>query len=139
MALETVDRAEEARKIYGQLVASSFSQKNRRNALQLLQGLEITMKLRKRGPQSVKPIVDMASLHTMSAVLSRGLTNEWDNYKKKDAPLTPWFEGLGKSDAELFKVESLADAYNLLMRALSPLKSEQIPSGDMITIAENIE
>ena len=90
MALETVDRSDEARKIYGQLVTSSNSDKNRRNALQLLQGLEITMKLRKRGPQTVKPIVDYASLQSMSNILSQGLTNEWNDYKKKDVAVSPW-------------------------------------------------
>jgi hypothetical protein len=130
MALETVDRSEEARKIYGQLVTSSNSDKNRRNALQLLQGLEITMKLRKRGPQTVKPIVDYASLQSMSNILSQGLTNEWNDYKKKDVAVSPW---IGLDDAQkeedLFKVNALSDAYYIFLRALIPLKFEKIPTG----------
>lgn len=129
MALETVDRSEEARKIYGQLVAVSYSQKVRRNALGLLQGLELTMKLKKRGPQTTAPIVDMQSLNSLSAVISQGLTNEWDQYKKKEFTVTPWLDLGGKSDEELFKVETIFDAYNLIIRALSPLKLEKLPSG----------
>lgn len=127
MALETVDRSEEARKIYGQLVTVNFSQKIRRNALQLLQGLEITLKLKKRGPQTVKPVVDMESLQTMKAILSQGLTNEWDQYKKKDIKVDAWID-YGKKDEELFKLTTLLDVYFVLLKALSPLKSEKIPS-----------
>ena len=48
MALETVDRTDEAREIYGKLVTINWSQKTKRNALQLLQGLDITMKIRQQ-------------------------------------------------------------------------------------------
>jgi len=52
-----------------------------------------------------------------------GLTNEWDSYKKKgpDTRAVPWFE----DDARLGtieKVQSLFDAYYVLLRAINPLK-----------------
>lgn len=46
MALETVDRVDEAREIYGKLASVSWSDKTRRNALQLIQGLDITKQIR---------------------------------------------------------------------------------------------
>jgi hypothetical protein len=90
MALETVDRAEESRKIYGQLVSVNVSPKVKRSALQLLQGLEITMKLRKRGNMSTKPVMDYESLQTMSSMLSTALTDEWAEYKKKEYNALTW-------------------------------------------------
>ena len=126
MVLETVDRAEEARKIYGQLVTVNVSPKVKRSALQLLQGLEITMKLRKKGSLSNKPVMDYESLQTMSSILSTALTDEWADYKKKESTSLTWIEG--KSEEELYKLETNIDVYNLLVRAAVPLKSEKIPS-----------
>jgi hypothetical protein len=60
------------------------------------------------------------------AILSAGLTNEWDQYKKKDSVISPSY---GKTDEALFKLETFADVYFLLaVNALLPLKSEKVPS-----------
>lgn len=126
MVLETVDREEEARSIYGQLATVSSSPKIRRNAFQLLQGLELTMKLRRKGPILNKPVLDMESLQAMSSMLSVGLTNEWDQYKKKNIAYTVSLEG--KKDEDLYKLETIFDTYNLLLKVISSsLKAEKIP------------
>ena len=83
MALETVDRAEDARKLYGKLLTQSTSSKIRRNALGLVQGLDIVSKLRKDIGVDNTPLMDYESMHAISMKLKEGLTNEWDDYKKK--------------------------------------------------------
>jgi hypothetical protein len=82
MALETVSRADDARKLYGQLITQSTNSKVRRSALQLVQGLDLVSRLRK-DIASEAPIVDYASLQSISMQLREGLKNEWDDYKKK--------------------------------------------------------
>lgn len=130
MALETVDRTDEAREIYGRLVTISWSQKTKRNALQLLQGLDITLKIRQQGMDSTfKPMSDAqaaaqsAAMSSIQEALRPGLTNAWNEYKKGDAQ--PWFDDGGKEIASL-RIDNCKDAYYLLERVFSPLK--KIPS-----------
>ena len=130
MALETVDRTDEAREIYGRLVTISWSQKTKRNALQLLQGLDITLKIRQQGMDSTfKPMSDAqaaaqsAAMSSIQEALRPGLTNAWNEYKKGDAQ--PWFDDGGKEIASI-RIDTCKDAYNLLERVFSPLK--KIPS-----------
>lgn len=134
MALETVDRSEDARKIYGQLITSSWNQKTRRNALSLLQGLDITSKIRKDlSPR--KPIVDHESMISISMALKKGLTNEWDDYKKdrnKNDNLLPWYDESVVKDDEVTRIENLEDAYSMLMKLANPLKE---PSTEMVVKA----
>lgn len=124
MALETVDRTDDARKIYGQLIASCLSSKTRRNALGLLQGLDITSKIRKDlSPR--KPIVDEEAMLSVSKALEKGLRNEWDMYDKKDYKnkdnLLPWYDDdLDKKVND--KMETLRDAYFALLKVANPLK-----------------
>ena len=66
MALETVERTDEARKIYGKLIAISWSPSIRRNALALVQGLDIAARISKQLPGTQKPAIDMASLYLIS-------------------------------------------------------------------------
>jgi len=68
MALETVDRTDEARKIYGKLLAVSWSTKVRRNALGLVQGLDIAAKIRKTDTGTRKPAMDMANMEIVAQV-----------------------------------------------------------------------
>lgn len=130
MALETVDRTDEAREIYGRLVTISWSQKTKRNALQLLQGLDITLKIRQQGmDSSFKPMSDAqaaaqsAAMSSIQEALRPGLTNAWNEYKKGDAQ--PWFDDGGKEIASI-RIDTCKDAYYLLERVFSPLK--KIPS-----------
>ena len=66
MALETVERTDEARKIYGKLIAISWSPSIRRNALALVQGLDIAARISKQLPGTQKPALDMAGLYLIS-------------------------------------------------------------------------
>lgn len=131
MALETVDRSDEARAMYGKLASVSWSQTVRRNAVQLLEGLDITKKLRQDGVTTTAPIVDLVYMQSLSEQLKVGLTNEWNDYKKKDKRNTKsikrWFEDDDVAVVnELERVRDLRSAYYLLLRALNPLK--KIPS-----------
>jgi hypothetical protein len=134
MALETVDRADDARKVYGQLITSCWNQKARRNALQLLQGLDITAKI-KKNLTPAKPVVDYEILISVSKALEKGLTNEWDDYKKhkKRDNLLPWYEDeIMNDDASKLRVTNLEEAYIVLMRVANPLKET---SSDLIARA----
>jgi hypothetical protein len=61
MCLETVDRADDARRIYGKLAATSWSPNIKRNALQLISGLDITKQIRNdiSGPKSAMDVEGM--------------------------------------------------------------------------------
>jgi len=128
MALETVDRADEARSMYGRLASKSWSAKIRRQALQLLQGLDITKKLRQDPSGKQKPIMELQYMEQISEKLKEGLTNEWDDYKKKPRKKkpVPWYEDDKKYGAALERVERVEDAYYLLLKSLNPLK--KVPS-----------
>ena len=133
MALETVDRTDEAREIYGKLVTINWSQKTKRNALQLLQGLDITLKIRQQGMDSTyKPMSDAqaaaqsAAMSSIQEALRPGLTNAWNEYKKGDAQ--PWFDDGGKEIASI-RIDTFKDAFYLLERVFSPL--QKIPSALM--------
>eukprot|EP01041_Mallomonas_annulata_P000619 gene619-1195_t len=127
MALETVQRSDDARSVYGRLATTSWSQKIRRQALQLMQGLDITQKLRQDGVTTQAPVMDLVYMTQISEKLKEGLTNEWDDYKKKDKKkVAAWFEDDEKVGARLEKVTNIRDAYYLLLRAMNPLK--KVPS-----------
>ena len=133
MALETVDRTDEAREIYGKLVTINWSQKTRRNALQLLQGLDITLKIRQQGMDGTnRPMSDAqaaaqsAAMSSIQEALRPGLRNAWNEYKKGDP--SPWFDDGGKEIASI-RIDSFKDAYYLLERVFSPL--QKIPSALM--------
>lgn len=126
MALETVERTDEAREIYGKLVTINWSQKTRRNALQLLQGLDITLKIKQQGfrPMSdAQAAAQSAAMSSIQEALKPGLRNAWNEYKKGDA--TPWFDDGGKEIASI-RIDTFKDAYYLLERVFSPL--QKIPS-----------
>lgn len=126
MVLETVDRGEESRKIYGQLGATNSSPRIKKSAMQLLQGLEITLKLRKKGFTTSKPVIDMEAMQTMSNLLSVGLTDEWSTYQRENTPKL-WV--YGKTGDDLYKLETIYDTYTLLIRCLSStLFLEKVPS-----------
>jgi hypothetical protein len=88
MALETVNRTDDARKMYGRLLTQSSNSKVRRNALGLLQGLELVSKLRKDIVSDKNPLLDMESMSSISAAFREGLRNDWDDYKKKGTMTT---------------------------------------------------
>jgi hypothetical protein len=127
MALETVERSDEARQIYSQLTVISWSQKIRSQALQLLQGLEITKQIRTDIRPS-KPFMDMASMRLVSEALKPGLRSEWDNdeKRKKYYKVTPWFDGVSRSNvmnsSTLSKCETFMDAHAVFVQILDPLK-----------------
>ena len=63
MALETVpDRVEDSRKVYAKLASTSWSPKVRRQALQLLQGLDITRQLRSDISVAPTPTIDYEAM-----------------------------------------------------------------------------
>ena len=122
MCLETVNRTDEARKIYGKLISVSWSSKIRRNALQLLQGLDIAKQIR-NDVNPRKPLMDGESLNKVKMAFEVGLRNEWNEYSKKDKPsVTAWYDEI----KEVTRVETLKDAYAVLQNALNPLKT--VPS-----------
>jgi len=123
MALETVERTDDARKVYGKLASVSWSSKVRRNALQLIQGLDITKQIRKDvSPR--KPAMDQANLYLVQAAIEKGLL--LDNDRKRKADVAPWFDDGKGADGD--RVENLRDAYKMLRRALDPLRGQKVPS-----------
>lgn len=58
-------------------------------------------------------------MHVISSAIKKGLVNEWDSYKKKDAPpsITPWFDDgkEGREGGKSWRVDSFKEAYNLLL------------------------
>ena len=139
MAYETVDRIDDARQIYSTLASASWSQKVRRNSLSLLQGLDISKQIRKDidGKITGKPLMDVTNMYQISRALEAGLTNEWDNYKKKDFGkdnnIKPWFDD-GNFLSTPDQIVTFRDAYFVLERCLNPLK--KVPS-EMIVKAFN--
>jgi hypothetical protein len=138
MAYETVDRSDDARQIYSKLASTSWSQKIKRNSLSLLQGLDISKQIRKDvdGKMTGKPLMDVNNMYQISRALEAGLTNEWDNYKKKDFGkdnnIKPWFDNLVASTPD--QIVTFRDAYFVLERCLNPLKKV---SSEMIARAMN--
>ena len=125
MVLETLERGEEAKKVYCQLISKSTSAEIRRNAMQLLQGLEITLKLRNQVPIVSKPVIDMEAMQTMSRILRAGLIDEWNSYRLQELPRTRIYE---KTEDDLYKLETTQDTYRLLlMSASSSLFLEKVP------------
>ena len=122
MALETVDRSDDARKIYGKLATTSWSQKIKRNSLQLLQGLDITKQIKKDTEGLKKPSMDMTNMYIVSSAIKEGLRNEWDEYKKKDIStnISPWYDDKLATDKSI-KINTFRDAYNLLISSLNSL------------------
>lgn len=127
MALETVDRQDDARKLYGLLITKCGHSKIRRNALQLIQGLDIVSKLRKDIATDNTPFMDRENMYAISLQLREGLRNEWDEYKKKGFnEAKPWFDLDDDAGKSLERVGSFQDAYFLSLRSINPLK--KIPS-----------
>ena len=128
MALETVDRTDDARKVYGKLASVSWSSKVRRNALQLIQGLDITKQIRKDvSPR--KPAMDMQNLYLVQTAIEKGLLMDTDEYRRdrgRPDAVAPWFDDDKNNDAA--KVDNLRDAYKVLRRALDPLRGLKVPS-----------
>ena len=107
----------------------SSSPKIKKNAFQLLQGLEITLKLRKQVHITSKPVIDMEAMQTMSSMLRAGLMDEWSRYRRKDAPRS-W--NYGKSEDDLYKLETAYDTYTLLLMSVrSSLFLERVPPAIM--------
>ena len=130
MALETVDRADDARQIYSKLASVSWNQGIRRNSLQLMGGLDITKQIRKDiAPR--KASMDYANMQIISHALEAGLTNEWDAWNKKDDKLNPWYDDDSSKTMDKFKVQTIDDAYNLIILALDPLTGTKIPSSKL--------
>ena len=99
---------DDARAIYGKLVGSSRSSTVRRNALQLLQGLDMTKQLRNRVNVTIKPVLDPKNMYIMSNNLRAGLTNEWADYKKKEYQPLPML-GPRRGGSDLYKVDRNRD------------------------------
>jgi hypothetical protein len=126
MALETVDRTDESRQIYAKLATVNWSQKIRRNSIQLMSGLDITKQLRK-DLTPVKPAMDFENMKKISIALEKGLTNEWNDFKKdkkfkKSDAFKPWLDNEESKLDKVVNVNTLSEAYNLLIRELNPLK-----------------
>mmetsp|Transcript_11524 Transcript_11524/g.18888 ORF Transcript_11524/g.18888 Transcript_11524/m.18888 type:complete len:913 (-) Transcript_11524:6-2744(-) len=127
MALETVERSDEARKIYGKLASVCWSQRIRRSALQLISGLDITQKIR-QDLTPAKPVMDAMNMAEVSKALQAGLRNEWDEYKRKDVKFQAWYDDersrtlSQKNRQQITEVNSIQDAYSLLLDQINPLK-----------------
>ena len=75
MTLEAVGKAEDSRKIYGQLITKSWSSKTRRSALGLIQGLNIAQQIRNVTADVgvMKPVLDPEGMARISQTLEAGL------------------------------------------------------------------
>lgn len=130
MALETVDRTEDARKVYGKLASVSWSSTVRRNALQLIQGLDITKQIRKDlSPR--KPAMDMQNLYLVQTAIEKGLLMDSDEFRrdKRRNTVSPWF---GEEKKETDRVDTLLEAYGVLIRAVDPLRGQKVASSILI-------
>ena len=122
MALETIDRIEDARSIYGKLAAVSWNQKIRRNALQLISGLDIVKQIRSDVKSSNKPSMDPLNMKRISQAFEKGLVNEWDSYKKA-TKYNAWYDdGFGSKKVDIVKADTIYEAYNLFLQEITPLK-----------------
>lgn len=107
----------------------SWSEKTKRNALQLLSGLNIVNQIKKDvGP--TKPVVDDETLLGVKRALADGMRNDWDDYDKKDYnrrkdTVLPWYDD-GTTAAKGDKIETFRDAYFVLAKVINPLK--KVPS-----------
>ena len=130
MSLETVDRTDDARRIYGKLAATSWSPTIKRNAhLQLISGLDIT----KQNQNDVRPTqrsaMDVEGMNKISEALEAGLSNGWDDWGKTDKRnkmARPWFDDGKQREGQYTKVDTFRDAYFLVEEALDPLRSDRI-------------
>lgn len=121
MALETVDRSDEARKIYGKLVTVSWSQKVRRLALQLISGLDIAKQIRKDVAPH-KPIIDYAQLEIISKTLDAAVPEEMRSKELKNDHVLPWYgANRRKEEVTSSTINTLSDAYKILLWELNPL------------------
>ena len=133
MAYETVNQADDARKIYGLLASKSRSPKIRQYSMQLLQGLDITSQLRKDINTNTKPILDPKNMYIMSNNLRAGLTDKWADYKKKDMPVDNNIlsQIKAKEIRDLANVSNFTDAIYILHQCLNPLQIEKIPTSSI--------
>lgn len=128
MCLETVERVDDARRIYGKLAATSWSPNIKRNALQLISGLDITKQIR-NDVSRPKSAMDVEGMKRISQALEAGLSNGWDDWGEgTKSKVQPWFDD-GEARASSYgKVDSFRDAYSLLEEALNPLRADKVPS-----------
>ena len=131
MALETVDRSDDARKIYGKLVTTSWSQKVRRLALQLISGLDISKQIRKDvGPH--KPILDYTQMGMIHRTLEQSVPDELRPQEQNRDKYLPWYGEESESDEPKtsYKVHTIQDAYSVLVREINPLF--EVPSRSLL-------
>ena len=129
MSLETVDRADDARRIYGKLAATSWSPTIKRNALQLISGLDITKQIRNDVRPTQRSAMDVEGMNRISEALEAGLSNGWDDWGKTDKRnkmAKPWFDDGKQRAGQYGKVDTFRDAYFLLEEALNPLRSDKV-------------
>lgn len=128
MCLETVDRVDDARRIYGKLAATSWSQNIKRNALQLISGLDITKQIR-NDVSRPKSAMDVEGMKRISQALEAGLSNGWDDWGDgTKSKVQPWFDDGDARAGSYAKIDTFRDAYFLLEEALNPLRSDKVPS-----------
>lgn len=68
-------------------------------------------------------------MHLVEEGIRKGLTNEWDDFKKNKpkSKIERWYDDENSAQGKaLEKVDTLRDAYYLLLRAMNPLK--KVPS-----------
>eukprot|EP01038_Epipyxis_sp_PR26KG_P017209 gene17209-23710_t len=125
MALETVNRTDDARKIYGKLASVCWSQKIRRQSLSLISGLDITKQIRQdNGPR--KPVIDPLNMKAISDGLELGLRNEWNDFKKDKQfsrvdMYKPWYDDGEKIKKNGYNITTIRSAYMILIQEINPL------------------
>lgn len=125
MALETVDRTDDARKVYGKLASVSWSMSIRRNAMQLIQGLDITKQIRKDVTPR-KAAMDMQNLYVVQAAIEKGLLIDNDVYKRdRRDSVSAWFD---EEKSDVGSVTSLRDAYTVFLQVSNPLRTLKVSS-----------
>ena len=138
MSLETVDRIDEARKIYGKLAATSWSPTIKRNALQLISGLDITKQIRNDVKKTQRSAMDVEGMNKISEALEAGLSNGWDDWgegsrsRNRNKKANLWYDDGKEREGQYKKIDSFRDAYFLLEEALNPLRSDKVPSNSLV-------
>eukprot|EP01040_Poterioochromonas_malhamensis_P010811 gene10811-11785_t len=88
MAYETLYQLDDARAIYNKILATNWSQKNRKNASLLLSGLDIAKKVSKKLAEgqedAAKAFNSFSNSDVFNEVMDKAVYSSWDSYKRND-------------------------------------------------------
>lgn len=133
MAYETLYQLDDARAIYNKILATNWSQKNRKNASLLLSGLDIAKKVSKKLAEgqedAVKAFNSFSNSDVFNEVMDKAVYSSWDSYKRNDRrsrgrSVSSSYE-IDKSVAQRlanYSYNTVEEAYLALLIEIQPLQ-----------------